>query len=172
LGGGGKGLSKPLVALAAFLFASGCAASEPIDQTIDRILVEKQARRLTLLSNGKAVRSYRVSLGGNPVGHKREEGDERTPEGVYSITARNAYSSFYRSLQISYPNDQDEARAAAQGVDPGGLIMIHGIRNGLGWVGGLHRFLDWTDGCIAVTNGEMDEIWELVPIGTPIEIRP
>jgi murein L,D-transpeptidase YafK len=129
LGGGREGLSKALVALAAFLFASGCAASEPIEPTIDRVLVEKQARRLTLLSNGEAVRSYTVSLGRNPVGHKQQEGDERTPEGVYAISARNANSSFHRSLQISYPNDQDKARAAARGVDPGGLIMIHGIRN-------------------------------------------
>jgi murein L,D-transpeptidase YafK len=161
-----------MAALAAFLFATSCAASEPIEQKIDRILVEKQARQLALLSNGEVVRSYAVSLGGNPVGHKQQEGDERTPEGVYSISARNPNSAFHRSLQISYPSDRDKAAAATQGVDPGGLIMIHGIRNGLGWLGPLHRFVDWTDGCIAVTNAEMDEIWQSVSIGTPVEIKP
>jgi murein L,D-transpeptidase YafK len=138
----------------------------------DRLLIEKAARRLTLFANGSPIRTYIVSLGGNPVGPKQRQGDERTPEGLYSINARNSNSSFHRSLQISYPNAQDRARAASAGVDPGGLIMIHGIRNGLGWVGRLHRFFDWTDGCIAVTDAEMDEIWEMVEIGTAVEIKP
>jgi murein L,D-transpeptidase YafK len=159
-----------LVIAVSSVLLSRAYAAEP--SRSDGVLVEKAARRLTLLENGKPIRSYRVSLGGNPIGPKQEEGDERTPEGFYSISARNPSSSFHRSLQISYPSPEDRARAAAAGVDPGGLIMIHGIGNGFGWVGGLHRFLDWTDGCIAVTNGEMDEIWELVPIGTPVEIRP
>ena len=100
------------------------------------------------------------------------ENNERTPEGLYSINGRNPNSSFHRSLQISYPDAEDRARAAGAGVDPGGLIMIHGIRNGLGWVGGLHRIIDWTNGCVAVTNAEMDEIWDSVEVGTPVEIRP
>jgi murein L,D-transpeptidase YafK len=138
----------------------------------DRLLIEKAARRLTLFANDAPIRTYTVSLGGNPVGPKQREGDQRTPEGLYSINARNSNSSFHRSLQISYPDEEDRARASSAGVDPGGLIMIHGIRNGLGWVGRLHRFFDWTDGCIAVTDAEMDEIWELVEIGTPVEIKP
>jgi murein L,D-transpeptidase YafK len=91
---------------------------------------------------------------------------------LYSISARNSQSSFHRALQISYPTQQDRARAGAAGVDPGGLIMIHGIGNGLGWIGRLHRLVDWTDGCIAVSNAEMDEIWALVDLGTPVEITP
>jgi murein L,D-transpeptidase YafK len=150
--------------------ASLTHAAEPTKA--DRLLIEKTARRLTLFASGAPIRSYVVSLGGNPVGPKQREGDERTPEGLYSINARNSNSSFHRSLQISYPNDQDRARAASAGVDPGGLIMIHGIRNGLGWVGRLHRFFDWTDGCIAVTDAEIDEIWRMVEIGTPVEIKP
>lgn len=155
--------------LLAVLQAVAAATESP---EVDRVLIEKSARRLTLLESGRPVRSYRVALGGDPVGPKRREGDERTPVGLYEIDARNPNSAYHLSLRISYPNPQDRARAAAAGVDPGGMIMIHGIRNGLGWIGALHRFLDWTDGCIAVTNPEMDEIWDLVEVGTPVEIRP
>ena len=154
------------------LLLVGCSRHPPELPTADRVLIEKSARRLTLLVDGEAMRSYSVALGANPKGHKQREGDERTPEGVYSIDARNPNSSFHLSLRISYPNAQDRARAAAAGEDPGGLIMIHGMRNGLGWLGGLHRLIDWTDGCIAVTNREMDEIWDAVPVGTPVDIRP
>lgn len=165
-------MKRTVVAFAAMLAAVNCTGRDPLRRDVDRVLVQKAARQLTLLSNGEPVRTYRVSLGGNPVGHKQQVGDERTPEGLYTISARNPNSSFHRSLQISYPNAHDRARARAAGVDPGGLIMIHGIRNGLGWVGVLHRTFDWTNGCIAVTNGEMDEIWEFVTVGTPIEIKP
>jgi murein L,D-transpeptidase YafK len=165
-------MNRAFVAAIASLALLGCARPQPLPTRVDRVVIEKQARRLSLLVNGEALRSYAVALGGNPVGHKQREGDERTPEGLYAISARNPNSSFHRSLQISYPNPEDEARAEEAGVNPGGLIMIHGIRNGLGWVGGLHRLVDWTDGCIAVTDSEMDEIWVSVPIGTPVEIRP
>ena len=138
----------------------------------DRVVVDKGAHTLTLLRRGAALKTYRVSLGGHPRGPKREEGDERTPEGVYRLDARNARSSAHLALHISYPDSGDAARARARGVQPGGLIMVHGISNGLGWVGRLHRLVDWTDGCVAVTNREMDEIWRAVPTGTPIEIRP
>lgn len=148
------------------------AARADAPQRADRILVEKAARRLTLFASGTPIRSYQVSLGGQPIGQKQQRGDGRTPEGLYSIIARNPQSTFHRALQISYPNADDRARAAAAGVEPGGLIMIHGMRNGWGWLGAMHRFVDWTDGCIAVTDAEMDEIWKLVPVGTPIEIRP
>ena len=137
-----------------------------------RVLVDKSEKTLQLLSDDTVLKTYPVSFGANPEGHKRQEGDERTPEGHYLIDWRNAQSSFYRSLHISYPNSADVAGARAAGVSPGGQIMIHGMRNGLGWLGKLHRYVNWTDGCIAVTNAEMDEIWAAVADGTPIEIRP
>lgn len=143
----------------------------PHAQQADRVLVDKPARRLDLLRGGEVIRSYPISLGGAPDGHKQREGDQRTPEGDYTIDWRNPNSIAYLSLHISYPNEADRAHAAAQGVSPGGLIMIHGLPNGWGFLGKLHRLRDWTDGCIAVTNAEMREIWSLVPNGTPITIR-
>lgn len=103
---------------------------------------------------------------------KERQGDGRTPEGLYIIDGRNASSAFHRALHISYPNVADRARATAGGFAPGGDIMIHGIRNGLGWIGSLHRIFDWTKGCIAVTDGEIEEIWNAVPNGTVVEIKP
>jgi murein L,D-transpeptidase YafK len=138
----------------------------------DRVRVDKSERTLVLLRDGRPLRIYRVSLGGAPLGPKRREGDERTPEGTYLLDYRNPRSSAHRSLHVSYPDSADAARARAVGEDPGGMIMVHGITDGLGWIGRLHRLADWTDGCIAVTNGEMDEIWRAVPDGTPIDIRP
>lgn len=139
-----------------------------------KIVVYKAERKMALLDEaGKEIRHYRIALGARPEGHKTEEGDERTPEGAYRITAHNPRSSFHRSLRISYPNEKDIAQAKKRGVSPGGDIMIHGLRNGLGWLGTLHlRHDTWTDGCIAVTNDEIEEIAALVPDGTPIEIRP
>lgn len=142
----------------------------PTAATADRVLVDKGARSLVLLQGDRVLKRYRVSFGGDPVGHKEREGDERTPEGRYSIGRRNARSAFHRALHISYPDSADAARA--RGVPPGGDIMIHGAPNGLGWIGRLHRLANWTDGCIALTNREMDELWRAVPDGTPIEIRP
>jgi murein L,D-transpeptidase YafK len=138
----------------------------------DRLLVLKSERRLILLKDGAELRSYRIALGGNPIGHKIRRGDSRTPEGVYTIDYRNPRSAYHRSLHISYPNAADRAAAKAARVSPGGDIMIHGIRNGMGWLGDQHRRVDWTDGCIAVTNPEIEEIWRAVADGTPIEIRP
>jgi len=138
----------------------------------DRVVVEKSARTLTLLRHGTVLKRYRVALGGEPRGPKRRKGDERTPEGVYRLDYRNPRSNAHLALHVSYPDSADVARARAEGVPPGDLIMVHGIINGLGWVGRLHRLADWTDGCVAVTNREMDEIWRAVPVGTPIEIRP
>ena len=136
----------------------------------DLVIVNKPKRSMQLLRNGKILRQYRVSLGGNPVGHKEREGDERTPEGHYAIDWRNRKSSAYLSLHISYPASADRARAAAARQNPGGNIMIHGLPNGWGFLGFWHLLWDWTDGCIAVTNDEMREIWSLVPNGTPIQI--
>ena len=138
----------------------------------DQVIVVKSQRTLTLLSHGKVLRTYKVALGGTPVGAKEQKGDHKTPEGRYILDRRNAKSRFYKSIHVSYPNEQDKERAARRGVSPGGDIMIHGLPNGFGWLGATHRAQDWTDGCVAVTNQEIDEIWGLVPDGTPIEIRP
>lgn len=138
----------------------------------DRILVLKAARELRLYRGERLLARYRVALGFDPVGHKQQEGDGRTPEGVYLIDYANPNSRFHRSLHISYPNDADRAAAAARGVAPGGDIMIHGLPDRFAWLRSMHRLADWTAGCIAVTNPEMDEIWQAVPLGTPIEIRP
>jgi len=138
----------------------------------DRILVEKSARRLTLFWRGRALKSYRVALGHAPVGRKQCQGDDRTPEGLYRIDARNSGSAYHRSLHVSYPNAGDAAAARRLGCRPGGDIMIHGIKNGYGWMGSLHAKNDWTLGCIAVTDQEIEEIWAAVPNGTQVEIRP
>ena len=138
----------------------------------DLVRVDKSERRLELLRKGTVLRSYRVALGNAPEGHKREEGDERTPEGRDVLDWRNPGSSFHTSIHISYPNAADRAAAKAAGRDPGGLIMIHGQPNGFGWWSWLLQLVDWTDGCIAVTDAEMDEIWTMVDNGTPIEITP
>lgn len=138
----------------------------------DRVLILKGERALVLLRDGKPLKRYRVALGRDPRGPKQRQGDSRTPEGLYRIDARNAASRFHLALHISYPGAADRRRARQEGIAPGGDIMIHGMRNGWGWIGPLHRLIDWTDGCIAVTDREMDEIWRAVPAGTPVEIRP
>ena len=138
----------------------------------DRILIEKKERRLTLISKGKVFKTYKIALGGNPIGPKERQGDNKTPEGTYVVDSRNKDSSYHRSLHISYPNDMDKKRAKQLGVSPGGDIMIHGIKNGFSWVGDSHTGIDWTKGCIAVTDEEIDEIDRLAPNGTIVEIRP
>jgi len=139
---------------------------------VDAVLIEKAARRLTLFSGGSPVRTYSIALGSQPVGPKIQQGDDRTPEGSYIIDSRNSNSAYHLALHLSYPNAADRARAAALGVDPGGDIMIHGLPNGFGWLGPAHRERDWTRGCIAVTDSEIEEIARLVSDGTPVEIRP
>jgi murein L,D-transpeptidase YafK len=146
--------------------------SLPVGSHADRVVVRKSARVLEVYEGDRLLRTYGVSLGRTPVGHKQQEGDGRTPEGRYVIDYRKLDSSFHKALHISYPAPADVAAAARRGVSPGGLIMIHGMRNGLGFIGGLHRFVDWTDGCVAVTNREIDEIETLVPIGTSVSIEP
>lgn len=139
---------------------------------VDRIVIDKSKRQLTLLNGDRPFRTYSVALGGAPKGHKQFEGDERTPEGVYTIDFRNHHSNFHLALRISYPNEADRMRAMEAGLNPGGQIMIHGLKNGQGWLGERHLGDDWTDGCIAVTNSQIEEIWSLVDLGTPVEIRP
>jgi murein L,D-transpeptidase YafK len=146
------------------------AATPP--KKADRIVIVKSAQTLTLMSGGQVLKSYKVALGGDPVGPKVKVGDKKTPEGEYVIDSKNAKSRFHLALHISYPNTADRARARKLGVSPGGGVEIHGLESKYAWVGSLHRQVNWTAGCIAVTNPEIDEIWPLVPVGTPVEIRP
>lgn len=142
----------------------------PTSVVIDRVFVDKSDRALTLMSDGKIIRSYRIALGGSPSGHKQQEGDQRTPVGIYTLDYKNEKSIAHRSIHISYPNDEDKARAKSLEVNPGGHIMIHRQMNGFGALGWLNQRRDWTDGCIAVTNTEMDRIMAAVQIATMIEI--
>ena len=140
--------------------------------TADRVLVEKSDRKLHLLMDGEVFRSYDIALGIRPVGDKEFEGDFRTPEGVYLLDARNPNSEYFLSIHVSYPNRQDVREARARGVDPGGAIMIHGQPNNPTRSEAYYRTQDWTNGCIAVTNSDMIDIWLMTADNTPIEIRP
>jgi murein L,D-transpeptidase YafK len=162
------------VALVAVALA-GAAAQQGVDaghRPADRVLVEKRARRLTLWRDGKIFRTYLVALGGQPKGDKQCRGDHKTPEGLFTVDYHQPASSFHRALHISYPDAAHRAAARRRGCDPGGSIMIHGLKNSFGWIGPSHRATDWTDGCIAVTDPEIEEIYGAVPNGTPVEIRP
>lgn len=160
------------IGLAAFAFLFALAPAEAAAERVDLVRVDKAGRRMELVSDGRVVRTYSIALGGDPIGHKQREGDGRTPEGRYVLDWRNGGSAFHKSIHVSYPNAADKASAARRGVDPGGMIMIHGQPNGFGWAAWMIQWFDWTDGCIAVTDDEMDEIWDMVGNGTPIEIRP
>jgi murein L,D-transpeptidase YafK len=138
----------------------------------DKVVVLKSDRLLILLKNGEILKTYKVSLGRNPVGQKMCQGDSKTPEGLYYIDSRNAHSKYYKSLHISYPNAVDIEYAKTLGTSPGGGIMIHGLPAKFQQIGEKHRVMDWTRGCIAVTNAEIEEIWMYVADGTPIEINP
>ncbi|MFL6503826.1 MAG: murein L,D-transpeptidase family protein [Candidatus Udaeobacter sp.] len=166
------GASILICAFATYLYAHHNWNVLPPGTTIDRIVVEKSARRLSVFRNADEIKSYRIAVGRSPLGAKHEEGDMKTPEGIYKIDGRNPQSSFHLALHISYPSDEDDKRAAARGVSAGFDIMIHGIQNGRGWIGAFHRWNDWTAGCIAITDEEMDELWRVTPDGTTIEIRP
>ncbi len=137
---------------------------------IDKIQVIKHERKLIVFSNGEKLKTYKISLGKEPIGKKEFEGDKKTPEGVYIINDKNPKSGYYLNLGISYPNESDKRLAEKLNKKPGGQIKIHGLRNGFGFIGKFHRFFDWTLGCIAVTNKEIEELYNNVPIGTEIEI--
>jgi len=141
------------------------------EETVDKVVVLKLEKKLILFSGVKKVKEYSVVFGDNPKGHKQQEGDERTPEGNYILDYKNSNSSFYKSIHISYPNEEDKKRAKDRGVSPDGDIMIHGQKNGWGWLSPVMQFFNWTDGCIAITNSEMDELWIIIKVGTPIEIK-
>jgi murein L,D-transpeptidase YafK len=160
-------------AIAAAFFALSIHAQPPV-QTIeaDRIIVIKSTHTMTLYADGKVLKVYHVSLGSDASGNaKQQQGDHETPEGLYTINSRNAHSSCHLALHISYPNATDRERARKLGVDPGGDVMIHGLPPGYDWIKAGTQLADWTYGCIGLTNAEMDEVWKLVPTGTPIEIR-
>jgi murein L,D-transpeptidase YafK len=144
----------------------------PTGSKIDKIVVRKSERVMEVYSRGNVLKTYTVSLGRNPTGDKEFEGDKRTPEGDYVINGKNNKSGYFRNLGISYPNAVDIQEARDRKKKPGGDIKIHGLRNGLGFIGKFQRWLDWTAGCIALTNTEMDEIYGAVAIGTPITILP
>jgi murein L,D-transpeptidase YafK len=162
-------VTRPFGCVVSLLLLFTLSSAQP---RVDRVIVEKRDHKLLLMNGGTVVKSYSVALARGGLGPRQQEGDHKTPEGPYLIDSRNQSSQFHRALHISYPNEADKARAQRLSVDPGGDIMIHGIQNGLGWIGAAHRLVDWTNGCIAVTDEEIEEIWTLVPVGTPIEIRP
>ena len=138
----------------------------------DKVVVNKSEGKLYLEKEGKAFKEFHVVFGATPEGHKQKEGDERTPEGNYILDYKKSDSSFYKAIHISYPNNHDVEKAKNEGVNPGGLIMIHGQKNGLGWLSFISQWFNWTNGCIAVNNSDMDQIWEAVNVNTPIEIQP
>jgi len=160
------------VAIAIYFYAHHNWNPLPPNTTIDRIVVEKSARKLSIFRGGEKLKTYRVALGRNPTGAKQQEGDQKTPEGVYKIDNRNPHSNFHLALHISYPSAEDTARAAAKGVSAGYDIMVHGLPNGRGWLGAFHRRKDWTAGCIALTDEEIEELWRVTPDDSPIEILP
>jgi murein L,D-transpeptidase YafK len=147
------------------------AFPEPM-ATADKVLVVKSERRMYLYRGAEVLRAYRVSLGLNPRGHKERAGDFRTPEGLYRLTRRNSRSAFFLSIQISYPGPGDLARARANGWEPGGSIMIHGLPNNPAHPEHHYAAADWTDGCIALANADMLELWSLVDRRAIIEIKP
>jgi len=158
------------VALLVLLLPGLMQASEfPV---ADRVVIEKGARKLHLIQQGKAFRTYKIALGIRPVGDKKREGDFKTPEGKYYLDARNPNSDYFLSIHISYPDPKDRREAGEMGVDPGGAIMIHGQPNDPTRSETYYRTQDWTNGCIAVSNSDMIDIWLMTGENTPIEIRP
>ena len=166
------GLTPVVLVAGGFLWADCPPAPLPSGTRVDLLVVDKSAHRLRAYAQGRLVRTYRVSLGHQPLGRKARLGDHRTPEGRYIIDSHNPNSAFHLSMHVSYPSQADDARAWAAGYPPGGDVMIHGMRNGSGWIGRAHLLSDWTDGCIALTDSEMDQLYRAVPDGTPIVIRP
>jgi len=159
-----------LLLVSVLLFLSPCLVFSA--NKADAVLVDKSDAKLYLMKQDSKYASFQVTFGGESKGHKQQQGDERTPEGHYTLDYKNPNSSFYRSIHISYPNAQDRENARKLGVDPGGDIMIHGQANGWEWASIIAQLFNWTNGCIALKNLDMDRVWEAVDPGTPIEIRP
>jgi murein L,D-transpeptidase YafK len=164
-------IACPIVALAVSVLFSTSLYSQPTPK-IQRIVIDKSAHTMMLMRDDKVWKSFKVALSRQAVGAKERAGNHKVPEGAYVVDSKNAHSRFHLALHISYPNAADVERAQKLGVKPGGNIEIHGVDKNYEWVGGLQRQVDWTDGCIAVTNAEIEEIFPLVKIGTPVVIRP
>lgn len=161
-----------LTSVSAMLMSFAPALADDKSEPVTLVVVKKSAYLLELHSNERIVATFPVALGAQPLGHKAREGDERTPEGRYVLDWRNSRSGYHRAIHLSYPNAEDVSVAKAAGVNPGGMIMIHGQKNYFGWAAPVTQLFNWTNGCIAVRNEDMDAIWDSVPNGTPIEIRP
>ncbi len=164
-------LSAALTILGLAFFYFYPEAKLPSGTKIDRLVVLKSKRQLLAYSKGKLAKTYKISLGRQPIGAKEIEGDKRTPEGVYFINNKNANSGYHKNLGISYPDSEDLDNAKRMGKPAGGDVKIHGLRNHTGFISKFHRFFDWTLGCVAVTDQEIDELYNAVAIGTPIEIK-
>jgi murein L,D-transpeptidase YafK len=158
---------RNILILTLLMLASCCEG-----RTADLVVVEKSRHLLILFDHGKAFATFHVAFGANPHGHKQEEGDNRTPEGRYMLDLRKENDRYHHAIHISYPNAADRANAKTHGVSPGGDVMVHGQRNGFGWAAFVTQHFDWTHGCIAMSNDDLDKVWDAVPINTPIEIRP
>ena len=157
--------------LSSYLFSSSSLDKNGSIKYATKVIVDKSDRRLYLFYHNQLLKSYHISLGKKPKGPKRVEGDKKTPEGSYILDFKKKNSSYYRAIHISYPNKSDIEYAKKLGKSPGGAIMIHGQPNGWGWLSPIMQRFDWTSGCIALSNKDMDEIWKLVKTGTPIIIR-
>lgn len=154
------------------LAANNLMAGRPVVEKADAVLVKKSEHRLFLLKNGKSFKDFHVVFGGEPKGHKQQEGDGRTPEGKYLLDYKLVNSNYYRAFHVSYPNPIDIQHAKELGVSPGGQIMIHGQKNGFAAFATITQTINWTKGCIALTNEDIDQLWAAIDAGTPIEILP
>lgn len=172
---------KPIKKLLLLIFLICCGVATyyfypapklPSGIKIDRIVVEKSKRKLHVYAHGTLIKTYIISLGRNPIGDKKVEGDKKTPEGKYFINGKNPHSEYYKNLSISYPNNYDRKEAKKLGKSTGGDVKIHGLKNGRAYLSKFHRWMDWTAGCIALTNEEVEELYQAVKIGTSIEIYP
>jgi murein L,D-transpeptidase YafK len=161
-----------LLCLTTALHAHASSSASLDGKTIDKVLVVKSERQLHLISHGDTLKSYRISLGKQPKGAKEREGDKRTPEGFYWLDWRKNSDKFNLAMHVSYPNARDQARARDKGVSAGSMIMIHGTPLDDEYPEWYFHTLDWTEGCIAMKNTDMREVWSLVKDGTLIEIRP
>jgi murein L,D-transpeptidase YafK len=168
-----KMTARTVIFLALLWLPSSISAQFPNEKNAAiRIAIMKSARTMTIERSGLPIKTFKVALGGQPIGAKQEQGDHKTPEGEYYIDAKNAHSQFYMALHLSYPNAQDRVRARKWGVNPGGDVEIHGLGKKYGWIGAGHRLTNWTDGYIAVTNEDIEDIFQIVPVGTHVVIKP
>jgi murein L,D-transpeptidase YafK len=151
---------------------ANASSNKQYNAKVDLVVVNKSQSRLSIIRDGKTIKSYLIAMGDAPNGHKLKEGDQRTPQGRYFLDYKKSDSAFYKSIHISYPNEEDKLRADALGISPGGMIMIHGENPRSTLSPEEAQKYNWTNGCIAVTNKEMDELWRMIEPGTPIEIWP